>query len=277
MHTALSPDGRLLAVVTHTIAERTLWVLDLRRGNLTRLTSGGEATRPAWTPDGQRVAFWWLNKGRWQPAWVRADGVGEPQVLASNEGAPSSWSPDGRHLLLVQGGDIWVATVGSASTTVAPLFTSPETEESPEFSPDGHWLAYSSNVSGREEVYVQAFPALGPRLQVSLDGGRNPAWHPAGRELFYVSPAGPDGRVSMMAVDIQLKPARVVGRPRRLFSTDLPLASTVTSPYAVSPDGQFFYSMLRLAATPTPPVTQIELVQNWTEELTARLAAGPTR
>jgi Tol biopolymer transport system component len=277
IHMALSPDGRLLAVTTVSLAERTLWVLDIRRGNLTRLTSGGEAARPVWTPDGQRVAFWWLNKGRWQLAWARADAVGDPEVLAVDAGTPSSWSPDGRHLLLVQGGDIWVADVESAATTMTPLFKSPETEQWPQISPDGHWLAYGSNSSGRDEVYVQAFPGPGPRLQVSLDGGQAPAWNPAGRELFYVSPSGPDGRAGLMAVDIRLAPALAVGRPRRLFSSDLPLEGTLTRPFAVSPDGQLFYTRQDVAAPPPPPATQIELVQNWTEELTARLAAGAAR
>jgi Tol biopolymer transport system component len=262
-HMAVSPDGHQLAVSTISVAERTLWVLDLRRGNLTRLTTGGEAMRPAWTPDGQRIAFWWLNEGRWQLAWVRADAVGPPEVLARGAGTPSSWSPDGRQLLLVQGGDIWVATVGSASTTLAPLFKSAQTEQWPVISPDGHWLAYGSDVSGRNEVYVQAFPGPGPRLQVSLGGGSSPAWNPAGRELFYVSPSGPDGRVSMMTVAVRFAPALAVGQPRLLFSSDLPFVSTLTRPWSVSPDGTLFYTTEGLVTPRLPKVTQIELVQNW--------------
>jgi Tol biopolymer transport system component len=276
VHIAISPDGRLLAVTTVSLAERTLWAFDLRRGSLTRLTRGWEATRPAWTPDSQRVAFWWLNKGRWLLAWVRADAVGEPEVLAADAGTPSSWSPDGRQMLLVQGGDIWVATVGSGAATMAPLFKSPETEQWPQVSPDGHWLLYGSNSTGRNEVYVQPFPGPGPRLQVSLDGGEVPAWSPTGRELFYVSPRGPGGR-SMMAVDIRLAPALAVGRPRRLFTSDLPLTGTLTRPYAVSPDGQLFYTTQEIATPTPPPVTHVELVQHWTEELRAKVTAGSTR
>jgi eukaryotic-like serine/threonine-protein kinase len=275
-HVAVSPDGRLLAVATITMAERTLWVLDINRGNLTRLTSGGEASRPVWTPDGRHIAFWWLTKGRWQVARVRADAVGEPELLGSEAGTPSSWSPDGRRLLLVQGGDIWMATVDGASSTAAPLFKTPQSEQWPEFSPDGNWIVYGSNVSGRDEVYVQSFPGPGPSVQVSLDGGSNPAWNRAGNELYYVSPRGPDGRAGMMAVDIRLSPKLVVGPPRRLFSSDLPLASTLTRSFSVSPDGKLFYTPEGPMAPPSAPVTQIELVQGWTQELTARLTARST-
>jgi Tol biopolymer transport system component len=240
-----------------------------------RLTSGGEATRPVWTPDGQRIAFWWLQRGRWQLTWVRADGVGEPEVLATGVGAPAAWSPDGRRLLLVQGGDIWVATVGDGPLTQAPLLKSPALEQWPAVSPDGKWLAYGSNATGRDEVYVQSFPTPGPRLQVSLEGGTAPVWNPDGRELLYVS-RDEAGQQSLMAAGVRFTPSLAVERPRRLFSSEISLTGTLTRPFSLSPDGQLLYVTQPIDSPPLPPVTHVELIQNWTEELTARVVAGAT-
>jgi Tol biopolymer transport system component len=118
------------------------------------------------------------------------------EVTATSPGyalVPSSWSPDGRLLALKKGGGIWIATVASDRATVEPLTHTAAVELWPEFSPDGRWLAYGSNDSGRFEVYVQPYPGPGPRLQVSLEGGSSPAWNPAGGELFFVSAPDTDG------------------------------------------------------------------------------------
>jgi Tol biopolymer transport system component len=278
----LSPDGRHLAVGIESLTETGLWLYDPERGTLTKLTPDGETLWPRWTPDGQRIAFWWLSQGVYQLAWQRADGTAGPEILVRETSgmAPSSWSPDGRYLALCNDGDIWIAAVENGEAAVERLARTPEIELWPEFSPDGQWLAYGSNASGRNEVYVQSYPGPGPRQQVSLEGGESPAWSPTGRELFFLSLPDADGKRQMMAID--LLPGRTLnlGKPRSLFAflgPPLRLRCVSSRCYAVAPDGQHFYGVQAAPAPPTTPVTHIDLILNWTEELKARVPAGPAR
>ena len=276
----LSRDGRYLAVVIRSLTEHSVWLFDRGRGTLTRLPGGGEHYKPRWTPAGDRVAFQHLEKGVRRLSWQPADGTAAPEVLASDPGAPSSWSPDGRAIALVKDGDIWIATVDDGKAAVAPLATTPDAEQWPEFSPDGRWLAFGSNASGRDEVYVQPYPGPGARRLVSLEGGASPAWSPTGRELFFVSPPDDDGRRRMMVADVHAGPTLDVGRPRPLFAFPQPpllLACGGARCYEVAPDGQGFYAVRMTPPAPVPPVTHIQLVQNWTEELKARIPAGGAR
>jgi serine/threonine-protein kinase len=276
----LSPDGRHLAVSIEGLMETGLWLYDRGRSTLSKLTSGGEALWPRWTPDGQHLAFSWLSEGVFHIAWQRADGTTPPEVLAPGDAWPSSWSPDGRHLTVVKDGDIWVATVENGKATLQPLARTPEAELWPEFAPDGRWLAYGSNVSGRFEVYVQPCPGPGPRQQVSLDGGESPAWSPTGRELFFLSLPGAEGKRQMMAVDLLPGRSLSLGRPRPLFAFSEPplrLRCVAVRCCDVAPDGQQFFTVRAAPTAPIPPVTHIQLIQNWTEELKARIAAGEAR
>ncbi len=211
---AASPDGRHLAVSIHGLTERPLWLVDVARGTLSRLTPEGEATSAQWTPDGQRVAFAWLNAGRQQLAWQRSDGTTPPEVLVRDEGRPSSWSPDGRQLAFVKSDDIWVADVRDSGSSARSITRTSHREWWPELSPDGRWLAYGSDVSGRFEVYVQPWPGPGPAEQVSTEGGESPAWNPAGREIIFLGPPDPAGQRRVMAVDLRTSPALAVGTPR---------------------------------------------------------------
>jgi serine/threonine-protein kinase len=149
-------------------------------------------------------------------------------------------------------------------------------EQWPEFSPDGHWLAYGSNVSGRFEVYVRPYPGPGSAELVSVSGGESPAWHPNGKELLFVGPENAAGLRSMMAVDLEAGSLLRIGRLRRLFDFDpasLQFACAPVRCYDVSPDGQRFYARQYGAAPPPPVVTQVNLVQNWFEELKAKVPA----
>jgi Tol biopolymer transport system component len=263
------------------LSEMSLWLYDLRRGTHTKLQGEGENWWPRWTPDGERIAFRSLKGGVNRIVWRRADGTGAVETLVEGD-HPSSWSPDGRDLAFVSNRnntDIWVATLGSGQVTARVLIEGPDEEMSPEFSPDGRWLAYVSDASGRREVYVQPYPGPGPRRQVSLDGGWLPAWNPTGRELFFLSlPDDPRGR-GMMSADVHLGPTLGLGKPRRLFSyTRLGFSGTVVRGYAVAPDGQFFYALQPIGPDPTPThATQIQLVTNWVEELKAKVAAGQAK
>ena len=260
--------------------QQGLWVYDIGRGTLNKLTPEGEVFWPRWTPDGQRVAFEWLNRGHWGLAWQRADGATPPEVLAQDVPGPSSWSPDGRQIALVQGDGIWVASVEGSRASVQQVTRTSHAERWPAFSPDGRWLAFASNVTGRFEVYVQPWPAPGPREQVSLEGGESPAWSPAGRELFFLSAPDGSGKRRMMVADVRTSPTLSLGTPHPLFEfspSDLAFYRVPARCYGVAPDGQRFF-VVRLQPRPAPsPVTHIHLIQNWTEELKARVPAGSAR
>jgi serine/threonine-protein kinase len=201
-------------------------------------------------------------------------------VLARDAGYPSSWSPDGKRLALVNDGDIWIARVENGKATLEPLTQTPDIEGWPEFSPDGRWLAYGSDTSGRNEVYVRPFPGPGPRQQVSLEGGSNPAWSPTGREIFFVALPDSEGIERMMVADVSGGPDMTPGKPRRLFTMGSGSSGWACQPvrcYAVAADGERFYTRRLLPGPPPTPVTQIRLAVNWTEELKARVAAGTGR
>jgi len=278
---ATSPDGRRVAISTHGLTERPLWLVDLVRGTLSKLTPEGEATSAQWTPDGRRLAFAWVHAGRRHLAWQRSDGTTPPEVLVNGEGRPSSWSPDGRWLLFVKDDDIWVADVRESRASAQPLTRTPQLEWWPEISPDGRWLAYGSDVSGRFEIYVQPWPGPGPAEQVSIGGGQSPAWNPAGRELFFLDQPGEDAdRLRLMSVEVRTTPELTVGTPRPLFDFSLSDVRFLCVPvrcYGVAPDGRQFFVTRQPATAAAPAVSRIQLVQGWLDELKARVPSGTGR
>jgi serine/threonine-protein kinase len=292
----LSPDGRRVAVG---IAEQEaqVWLYDLSRETLTRLTfEGNNNLAPSWTPDGKRIAFISAKDGPQNIFWRLADGSGGLERLTTSEftNVPMSWSPDGRLLAFVEvnptrGYDIWVLRLGDPSPgsgqvssagsgqapstapgqvrKVQPFLRTPFNESVPRFSPDGRWLAYVSDESGRREIYVQPYPGPGGKWQISTEGGTEPVWNPNGRELFYRSVD------KMMAVDIATQPSFAAGKPRMLFEGHyLPTPATFPN-YDVSPDGQHFL-MLKPNEQAQAAPTQINVVLNWFEELKRRVPAG---
>jgi serine/threonine-protein kinase len=274
----VSPDGRRLAVTIQTLTEAGLWLYDLGRRTLTPLTVDGECFLPVWSPDGQRLVFNWLKDGRQSLAVQPADGTGVAQVLLVRGPYPSSFTPDGGQLLGVSAsGDIMVGTMQHGRATVQPLTQTPATEQGPELSLDGHWLAYGSDVSGRFEVYVQPYPGPGPRVQVSIDGGQSPAWHPNGHELFYTTLLDPAGKRRMMAIEFEAGTPPRIGTPRPLFDydpRDLSLAAWPVRGFDVAPDGQRFYVVQTRTSPPPPVVTHINVVLNWFDELKAKVPPG---
>jgi serine/threonine-protein kinase len=188
--------------------------------------------------------------------------------MTSGAAVPHSWTPDGSTLAVIQfssdtNDDIFVLTP-DGDRRPQPLIRTPFLETGPEFSPDGHWLAYASTESGRPEVYVQPYPGPGARHLISTDGGIQPAWSRDRRELFFTTLPSPDGVITMMAVPVSVSPTFSAGAPRVLFRGRY--ASTPTTRfYDVAPDGRFL--MMREAERPPIKPTQMILVQNWFEEL----------
>jgi eukaryotic-like serine/threonine-protein kinase len=258
----LSPDGRQVAVV---IDNRRIWSYDLSRATLTPLTAADAQTNfPVWTPDGSRLAFSSNRDGVLNMFWMPADGSGPAERLTTSVlfQDPFSFSPDGRLLVFVElhpgnAQDIWVLPTDSGRKP-RPLLTTQFVEGGPMLSPDGQWLAFVSNESGDNEVYVRPFSGSRRKTRISSDGGQELAWAPDGRELFYRSGD------RMMAVDIVTRPTLRPGTPRLLFERAFAKGGPWRD-YDVSLDGRRF---LMLKPTMEDVAhTQLNVVLNWLEEL----------
>jgi Tol biopolymer transport system component len=254
--------------------EVQVWLYDLSRETLTRFTFEGNVNSyPSWTPDGKRIAFLSNKEGPLNIFWQLADGSGGLERLTTSDEpqTPNSWSPDGKLLAFneitpVTGIDVWVLRLSDRKAQPF-LQQTPFNESAPRFSPDGHWLAYVSDESGRYEVYVQPYPGPGGKWQISTDGGTEPVWNPNGRELFYRSGD------KMMAVDIATQPGFTVGKPRMLFEGQYQPTPVTFPNYDVSPDGQRFL-MLKPSDSAEAAPTQINVVLNWFEELKRKVPPG---
>ena len=266
----LSPDGRRVAV-SLTEQETQLWLYDLSRDTLTRFTFEGNYNPvPLWTPDGKRIVFESNKEGLPNIFWQLADGGGGLERLTTSEyiESPQSFSPGGQLLAFNEVNptalQVWVLRMSDRKAQ--PFIRTPFNEAAPRFSPDGRWLAYISNESGRYEIYVQAYPGPGGKYQISTEGGTEPAWNPKGRELFYRSGD------KMMAVDIATQPGFTAGKPRILFQGPYEVAPVEIDNYDVSPDGQRF--LMLKPAEQAQSLTQINVVLNWFEELKQKVPTG---
>ena len=284
---SLSPDGTRAAVVVGAgDGNRDIWVSELARGTLTRLTTQpGDDTHPLWSPDGQRVVFMHrsIEDGQVTVYSQAADGSGTPEPLLTDEMltilVPYDWSPDGETLFLTAAGGETGRDIGMVSAdgsgTWEPLAQTPATEQSPALSPDGRWLAYASNESGRYEVYVQRFPELLGRQQVSVGSGYRPHWSEDGRELFFLrAPAGPPTAVVRVTVETTDRDPPVLdfGTEEVLFNWRYYSQASPMQYYDISPDGQRF---LTIAAGATGDAgagrAEINVVLDWFQELTERV------
>jgi eukaryotic-like serine/threonine-protein kinase len=263
----ISPDSARVALDP----EGQIWLYDIARKTLTRLTFDGDVNiRPLWTPDGKHVIFSASKDGKQSIAWQLADGSGGREELNTAEQlqVPSSVSPDGRFLsyYLVDPNtqrDIWILDLRDRKAR--PFLQTRFNESASAFSPDGRWIAYASDESGRPEIYVQSFPGPGGKWQVSTEGGAQPLWNRNGRELLYRS----GDRIMSMEVSVQT--AFAGGVSRQVFAGRY--ADPVIVPtYDITPDGQRFL-MLKPSEQQVPS-NQIVIVQNWFEELKRRVPIG---
>jgi serine/threonine-protein kinase len=274
----ISPDGKRVVFYTAGTDER-VWVYEIDRGTLSPLVNEGQNYFPIWTPDGKRVVFGSAASGQVNLFWKSADGTGPAERLTTDEHTqfPSSWSPDGKTLAFFEREsttktNINVLSLGSDPAKSQPFIQAPFYNQYPEFSPDGHWLAYVSNESGRDEVYVKPYPGPGSKQQVSIEGGIAPAWARNGRELFYT--AGSTGQLEkMIVVEVTLKPTFTASKPQQLFEGRYAHMTPIRG-YDVTGDGQRFLMIRYKEQSPERAVREVILVQNWFEELKRRVPTG---
>jgi DNA-binding winged helix-turn-helix (wHTH) protein/dipeptidyl aminopeptidase/acylaminoacyl peptidase len=260
-----SPDGRRLALDILG-ANRDIWIADLDRGDVMRLSTGPtEDMMAVWSPDGRRVFFASDRTGTFDVYSQPADGSAEarPELVAPDFQTPMAITPDGKHLVVYENyRDI--SLVDLQPSRIEPLLAGDIGPHLAEFSPDGKFLAYESAEAGSvTEVFVRPFPDVHAwREKVSTGGGRFPRWGPRGSgELYYVAPDG-----ALLAVAVAFEPRFSLGNATRLFAVDEPLPQASGWPYDVSPqDGRFV--MTELADQAAKTVTDVTVVLNWTSEL----------
>jgi Tol biopolymer transport system component len=269
---ALSPDGKRALTSLYDPDGRPgdIWIMDVSKGHKSRLTfdpqSDGEAI---WSPDGQRIVFTSNRGGNGHSNLfiTSASGSGDDQKLlvADADDIPTSWSQDGQYILLTRWangrGGTWLLRPNVDSEAKPLLLSAAFDQGAAVFSPNGRFVAYTSNESGRYEVYVQSFPAPGNKWPVSSGGGYLPLWRNDGRELFYLS-----YNAKVMAVDVKTDAAFESGRPKELFQTGIKVGPGL--PYAVTPDGSRFLINSAFEDTTTP----IVVVLNWTARLKPKVA-----
>lgn len=270
---AVSPDGNYLAVSQGAIgAGQTIWVHDLAKATQSRLTFGSteyDAT-PTWTPSGDRIVFSSDRRGSSDLYWKPSNGTGKEDLLFGSESNKyvDDVSRDGRYLIFenVSSADgrseLWMlALMGERKPT--PYLQSEFYLTRAAISPNGHWVAYSSNESGGREVFVQSFPEAGAKFQISNEGGDCPLWRSDGKELFYLG-----GSNGIVAVPVESEVTFRASTPQTLFQVPARLRNTSGSPkFALSPDGQrILVNQLLEESTRTP----ITVVANWDVELKKR-------
>ncbi|HXB70266.1 MAG TPA: protein kinase [Candidatus Acidoferrales bacterium] len=271
---ALSPDGSRAAVdQVDSAGNRNVWVLDAARGVPAPFTFDAvQDFSPVWSPDGTRLVLGSMRGTAGADGIYQKDsrGAGKEELLLQSGMAvfPNDWSPDGRYLLYSAAGpkgrfELWVVPAAGGTpldSKPVPYLQGPYNEQQGQFSPDGQWIAYSSDETGSYQVYVQSFPAGAGKFQVSTAGGVQPRWRREGKEIFYI---GIDGRLT--AVSVKTAPRFETGAPLALFDAQLAVVGRVGPyfNYDVAADGKRFLvnsnAIYSAASAPTP----ITVIVNW--------------
>jgi len=273
----LSPDEQTVAVtVLDDVGGRDVSILDLESGSRSRFTFDGLSQRPHWTPNGQRIIFHSQAAGR-PPGlfWKTSDGSGQIEQLSelSGPGVSDSFTPDGSASVFSrfeQDWDVYLLPL-EGERAPQPLIASEHNEYAASISPNGRYIAYTSDALGPEQVFVRPFPNVegGPWL-VSSDGGSDAVWRSDGRELFY--------RIggTVMAVSIDAESTFSSGTPRALFTGNYVYDSGAARNYAVSADGERFL-MIQLASQvgDYSQQTTLAVIENWFEELNRLAPSSP--
>jgi serine/threonine-protein kinase len=259
----LSPDGQRIAYVGG--RDSQVYVYDLGRGTNSPLTSEGFAGNPIWSPDGRRLLIPWMKSLVWNLFWLPSDGSSPMVRLADNPyfELPGSWHSDRKTVAIVElrsDADFDIALLDAASGRVTPFLDSRSNELFPDFSPDGRWIAYTSDESKRNEVYVRAFPGPGMKQPISSEGGEEPLWARNSKQLFY------RWQDQVWVVDVKTDSGFTTTKPRLIFEKPGYGGSYPTRGYDLAPDGQRFL-MVKLEQRKPTPVTEMIFIENWFEEL----------
>jgi Tol biopolymer transport system component len=257
----VSPDEKRIAVVlADSSGNPDFWLLELSRGIPSRLTFGGSFGTGAWSPDGRRIAYHHLNDTKLLEK--SASGAGEEETALQSQSTVylNDWSPDGHYLVYTQlspegRSELWLLPLSSDHKAV-PFLKTAFDESQGQVSPDSKWIAYTSNESGRNEIYVQSFPAGGARWLVSNSGGGIARWRRDGKELFYRALDGKLMTASVRSVAEGLEfrtPAALfrISEPQGMFSY----------PYDVAPDGQRILALV--PARVAGDTASLTVVVNW--------------
>jgi len=264
----LSPDEKRVAVdrVDADTGATDLWLFDLARGIPSRFTTDPAPDwYPLWSPDGSQIVFTSnreANRGNLYQKFTNGLGTEEELLRSDERKVPDDWSSDGKFIVYESLNpktkiDLWLLPMTGDRKPV-PFLQTEFNEQQAQFSPNGKWIAYTSDESGAPEVYVQTFPASGGKFRISTGGGCQPQWRRDGNELFYIAP---DRR--LMAVDVKTVAAFEASVPKPLFETRIFLMTNFRNHYVVSRDGQRFLINSRLEETSGP----ITVVLNWTSQL----------
>jgi serine/threonine protein kinase len=265
LYPTASPDRGHLAFFSRVNGNVDVWLLDTRRNLQSRFTDHVATDLfPVWSRDGHRIAFASDRNGGGFGLYQRSatGGGGEELLLGTSEaGFPSDWSPGDKLLMYARDGDLWAMPMIGNERKPFPVSRTESEEREGKFSPDGRWLAYVSNSSGRFEVYIQPFPGSGPGILVSTTGGAQVQWRPDGRELFYIAL---DGKLMAVPIDESLNGQSMTpGAPRPLFATHVGRVigpGSYAPQYVVSADGQrFLMSAFVHAGSPA----SIRVIVNW--------------
>jgi eukaryotic-like serine/threonine-protein kinase len=271
----ISPDGKRIAVSVAD-QEQDIWLLDIARRQLTRLTFEPSVEAfPLWAPDGMHVLFSSNRAGLLTVFWKRSDNTGSVEPITTGRGliTPFSVSPDGKMLVvgINNASDLGVVRLDQRGDPT-PLVEGPEIQTNAEISPDGRWLAYESSESGQREIIVRPFPNVDAgRWQISTNGGLRPVWARNGRELFYDAVRD----VGITAVSITEGATFSYGNPVKLFATTTGYYKSPSAgrTYDVSPDGQQFLMIKDATETSRRSSANMVVVLNWLDELRQRMAA----
>ena len=263
-HPRLSPDENRVAVaVGAEVGTRHIWIYDLGRGTRTVLPGEGSSGNPTWTDDGSAIVYSSNRAGDWDLYLAPSDGSATSETFVAREFEQWSgqWSSEGRFFTFYDvtpdgGRDIWFVEVGNPEPL--PYLVTEYNERSPRLAPNSSWIAYVSNESGRDEVYVESFPERSRKWTVSTNGGAEPLWSNDGRELFYRQGS------QMMVVDVESGDNFNASRPRLLFPGNFEVGIAGNPSYDVTADGQRF---LMIKQSATAGASQLRIVLNWIEEL----------
>jgi len=266
LSSSISPDGSTVAVARPDpqMATGDIWLHDLARGATSRFTFGPKFNgSPVWSPDGSRIVFGSTRDGIFRLYLKPTGGAGKEELLPNLHGVPSDWSRDGRFIIFSQNdtkarSGIWVLPLSGDRPPVPgkpfPFMQTEFNEFEAKLSPDSKWVAYTSNESGQNEVYVQTFPSPGGKAPISTGGGSRPVWRRDGRELFYIAADG-----KLMAVEVKTGSKFEAGAPKPLFDT-----RPGGRQFDISPDGRRF---LLANVSEDAGHTPMTVVVNWTSQV----------